>query len=190
MEIHEVFAVGRVIERLMICAFGGLSLVFGWNLFRVGVVDQQSAELSAKGWRINLKRVGPGVFFVMLGSIILGVSLRSPLTLPYVNNIATSSSNSGPVSNKATEISSDHSDTPISYGEGDDPRISKAWVAALNTMLAVATPDKFPAESQRNAISRADKDIEVLRNALVIKRFGPSLLSEYSSYSNLNIVEV
>jgi hypothetical protein len=82
MSTEQFFALGRIIERLLICAFGGISLVLGWNLFRVGVVTQQTADLSAKGWRVNLQRVGPGVFFALFGTAILSLSLHNSLKLP------------------------------------------------------------------------------------------------------------
>jgi hypothetical protein len=81
MPTEGVLALGRVIERLLVCVFAGTSLAFGWNLFRVGVVAQQSAELATKDWRVNLKRVGPGVFFALFGSVVLAFALHSPLEI-------------------------------------------------------------------------------------------------------------
>lgn len=50
MSTEEISATGRVVERGMICAFAGLCLTYRWNLFRVGVPNQPSGKLSAKGW--------------------------------------------------------------------------------------------------------------------------------------------
>jgi hypothetical protein len=39
MQPEQILTLGRVIERLIVCAFAGASLACGWNLFRVGVVN-------------------------------------------------------------------------------------------------------------------------------------------------------
>lgn len=81
MTTEQILALGRVAERALICGFAGISLILGWNLFRVGVVSNQSADFNTKGWKANLKRVGPGVFFALFGSSVLAIALRSPLEL-------------------------------------------------------------------------------------------------------------
>lgn len=81
MNTEQILAVGRVIERLLACGFAGLSLALGWNLFRVGVVTEQTAEFTAGSWKATLKRVGPGVFFALFGACVLGYSIHSPLDI-------------------------------------------------------------------------------------------------------------
>jgi hypothetical protein len=180
MSTEEVFAIGRVVERLMISAIAGLCLTYGWNLFRVGVVNQQTAELGAKGWRINLKRVGPGVFFALFGTAVLAVSLRSPLSLsenhyqPVIHYLSASGTDG--------KVDSQSSQPKVVYLEGQDPRIAKRWVASLNTILHVSTPEKFHSTTEQKVISRTDEDLETLRNALVMKQFGAALFREYNEY--------
>jgi len=157
MTTDQILAVGRVTERLLICLFSGLSLVLGWNLFRAGVLDQQSASAQARGWRIELKRVGPGVFFALFGSAVLAVSLHSPLTL------------GGEPGASAGQKQ---------YNVSADPATAKQWVASLNTVLQIATPDKFQAP-EKQALARSGADLTNLRNALVIKQFGSDRFSEY-----------
>src|ERR1700733_9027297 len=79
MTTEQILALGRVVERLLVCMSAGISLAFGWDLFRVGVVTDRAAEFAAAGWKANLKRVGPGVFFALFGAAVLAVALRSPL---------------------------------------------------------------------------------------------------------------
>jgi hypothetical protein len=81
MTIDEILALGRVVERLLVCVFAGTSLGYGWNLFRVGIVGDQSAEFGGAGWKANLRKVGPGVFFALFGALVLVFALRSPLDL-------------------------------------------------------------------------------------------------------------
>ena len=78
MTTEQILAIGRVFERLLVCGSAGMSLVLGWNLFRAGVVLEQSAEFVVKGWKATLKRVGPGIFFALFGACILGDALHSP----------------------------------------------------------------------------------------------------------------
>jgi hypothetical protein len=40
-----IFAIGRTVERLLADAMFGVSLILGWNLFRVGVLNDQTAEM-------------------------------------------------------------------------------------------------------------------------------------------------
>ena len=49
MSTEEISATGRVVERGMICAFAGLCRTYRRDLFRVGVLNQPSAKLPAKG---------------------------------------------------------------------------------------------------------------------------------------------
>ena len=59
MDVDPLF-LGRIVERILVVIFGGLSLVLGWRLFMVGVVDPQIAEIKFKDWKVSLRQVGPG----------------------------------------------------------------------------------------------------------------------------------
>jgi hypothetical protein len=179
MSTEEIFATGRVVERLMICVFAGLSLTYGWNLFRVGVLTEQSAELAANGWRVNLKRVGPGAFFALFGSVVLAVSLRSPLTFP-LNSCKECSNKTSNADAGKTQPQKDQAQ--VIYLEGADENVTKQWVASLNTILYVATPDKFSSATEKKVVARTDEDLETLRNTLVIKKFGAPLFRDYNAY--------
>jgi hypothetical protein len=163
----------------MICVFGGLSLTYGWNLFRVGVLNEQSAELSARGWRVNLKRVGPGAFFALFGCAVLAVSLRSPLSLSAAAMTETNANATAPAGSLKAVTQS--AGTTV-YDQGADPTVAKRWVASLNTILNVAKPDIFPSATEQKVIKRTDVDLEILRNELVIRQFGSPLFGEYMAY--------
>jgi hypothetical protein len=175
MSADQIFALGRVVERLLICMFGGISLVLGWNLFRVGVVTQQTADLAAKGWRLNLKRVGPGVFFALFGTLVLSLSLRSPLTLPLQHVGDTTASEPGGQQGK-------NDGSTVTYAHGDDPELVKSWVASINTIERIATKDKFATLSDQQSISRSEKTLSQLREALIVRQFGAALFQEYQTY--------
>jgi hypothetical protein len=175
MSADQIFALGRVVERLLICTFGGISLVLGWNLFRVGVVTQQTADLAAKGWRLNLKRVGPGVFFALFGTLVLSLSLRSPLTLPLQRGGDTSASEHGSQEGK-------NYGSTVTYAHSDDPELARSWVASINTIERIATKDKFTTLTDQQSISRSEKTLSQLREALIVRQFGAPLFQEYQAY--------
>ena len=178
MTAETIFATGRVVERLIICAIAGLCLTYGWNLFRVGVLNEQSAELSGNGWKFNLKRVGPGVFFALFGSIVLAFSLRSPLSIP-----ATAGRQDGGKSDTKESVPSTDNKPPlIVYAESQNTEIAKRWVADLNTVLNLETPDKFSDSTRRKIIGRTNDDLETLRNTLVIQQFGAAMFRDYQAY--------
>src|SRR3984885_5516380 len=81
MSETEIVVIARCIERLLIVVICGVSLFFGWNLFRVGILDNQQAEVVWKDWKVALKQVGPGVFFALFAVVGLVYAIGSPLTI-------------------------------------------------------------------------------------------------------------
>jgi hypothetical protein len=193
MPTNEILAIGRVAERLVICVLAGASLTYGWNLFRIGVLSDQSAEFTALGWRASLKRVGPGVFFALFGAAILSISLRSPLTLEpagadHSNNLTnTLSNNSGPQSAsegapKSTPVqSAGDSQMAVSYF-GSDNTGQKQLVASINTLQQLVTPVKFSLSAEQNAVAKSLEDIESARDTLLVHRFGAEMFRDYKQY--------
>jgi len=62
------------IERLMVCAFGGVSLVLGWSLFRAAITREPRMD-PAKNSVSTLSRIGPACFFTLFGFGVLGLIL-------------------------------------------------------------------------------------------------------------------
>jgi len=77
MEYDFALEMFRGGERILIVLFGGLSLFFGWNLFRVGVMQEQRAEFKNGDVSVTLQKVGPGIFFALFGSCILVVAMSN-----------------------------------------------------------------------------------------------------------------
>jgi hypothetical protein len=127
-----VLAIGRALERLIVDSMFGISLVLGWNLFRAGVVQEQSATLSMKDWKVRLQKVGPGIFFALFGAIGLVVALQRPFNLKIEEAPAV-----GEGQKKITEASSM---TTVNSDVLD-------YVAALNTVenfCAINNGDQSP----------------------------------------------
>ena len=78
MEYIEIF---RMAERLIVTLFGGLSIYLGYRLLMSGVLKVGSSEWEGFGLRFKLTRVSPGIFFCVLGAIILLQSLHETVSL-------------------------------------------------------------------------------------------------------------
>ncbi len=142
-----VLAVGRAAERLIVDTMFGVSLVLGWNLFRVGIVNEQSAEASGKGWKVRLQKVGPGVFFALFGTIGLVVALQRPLDIKMGNSTTGATS----------EVSS-------AAGQTND---ILEYVEALTTVESLGIPDNGSHSVTTDALLRAKPILERQRQALL-----------------------
>ncbi|MGA9445225.1 MAG: hypothetical protein WBV26_02195 [Candidatus Sulfotelmatobacter sp.] len=81
-----VLSIGRVVERLIADSMFGMSLVLGWNLFRVGILQDQTGEVSTKDWKIRFQKVSPGIFFALFGAVGLAVALQKPLNVNFADD--------------------------------------------------------------------------------------------------------
>ncbi len=66
----------RMLERILVVGFGGLSIYLGYKLFfHLPTNTDQKGKIELPGVKIVLSRVGPGIFFCAFGSIVLLQSL-------------------------------------------------------------------------------------------------------------------
>ncbi|GAB3517771.1 hypothetical protein [Photobacterium alginatilyticum] len=145
----------RGIERLIIVIFSGASIFLGWNLFRVGVVDPQSAVFSGKGYKFALQKAGPGVFFALFGSIVLSIALINGLTRTTKKDEAI-----------------------IMYaGENKDER--KVIAQSINTLSLVDMEMLATIPGKRKRIKKAINSLQGYRDNLVRQVFGAEKVDEY-----------
>lgn len=83
MEDNIVF-IWRGIERLLIVGVGGLSIFLGYSLFlKIPQKDDGSGEFKFPGGiSVVLSRVGPGIFFALFGSSVIGMAIYAQATAP------------------------------------------------------------------------------------------------------------
>jgi len=76
-------AVLRSLERILVVAGAIVSIVLGYRLFHNIPFDREAnGKISLPGGvEIMLAKIGPGAFFALFGSIVLGVSLYSDVTV-------------------------------------------------------------------------------------------------------------
>jgi hypothetical protein len=67
----------RMLERLLVVGFGGMSIYLGYKLFfHLPHQTDQKGEIELPGIKVVLSRVGPGVFFLVFGAFILITNLH------------------------------------------------------------------------------------------------------------------
>ena len=154
MSVNEILTIARATERILIVLICGASLGFGWNLFRVGILNDQKAEMSWNNWKIAFRQVGPGIFFALFAVVGLVFALKSPLTVGDLPSSAQSAKG-------ATTETSEH----INY-IGDAADNAKREISAINTVavLWTAYEPQVPAAHQASAreafsILRARKEM-------------------------------
>jgi hypothetical protein len=67
------------IERITIVFSAFACVYFGWNLFRSNIYVGQDGNISIGEWKVELKSVGPGIFFSLFGSAILISAFLYPM---------------------------------------------------------------------------------------------------------------
>lgn len=177
MDVDPLF-LGRIVERILVVIFGGLSLVLGWRLFMVGVVDPQIAEIKFKDWKVSLRQVGPGSVFAALGIGVMAFALSKPLEitegLRASQSVETESAAGG-----------SRSLSYLGQGEAQDLR---HWVRVLNTVARLDTErlkqDSAPATAVKAELARAQEGVVVMRNMLLLEKFSQADLAVWQKYQD------
>lgn len=141
----------RFLERLIVVLFSGMAIYLGFRLF-LAVPEQRNASGEIKlpkDISIILSRVGPGAFFALFGTVVLGLALLRPL--------AVNSSESGTPSNysylgdaPALDASAAHADARASL---------RKEMAVLNTIPGELMAD-LP-EYEKESIVRALRRVKL-----------------------------
>ena len=83
---ENLIIVLRMLERLLVVGFGGMSIYFGYKLFfHLPHQADHKGKLDLLGMKIVMSRVAPGIFFLAFGAVILLSNLSSGIT-QTVNN--------------------------------------------------------------------------------------------------------
>ena len=158
----------RAAERLAVILISGLALILGWDLFRRGVVESQSAEMKYQHWSFRLTKVGPGIFFALFATAAFITAVTHPLSITKPMENGTSSRAVQPEQEK------------INYGgsirqDADD----KLAVEALNTTITVVFPkSRLTDQKEIRAASRAKDILMQRKRELMFQKFG-SLSAQY-----------
>ena len=174
MNVDPLF-LGRIIERILVVIFGGLSLVLGWRLFMVGVVDPQIAEIKFKDWKVSLRQVGPGSVFAALGIAVMGFALSRPLEISEGTRAGSLPAAVGVTENRT-----------VSYmGTPEDLR---HWVRVLNTFARLdigrLQQDSASATAMKAELARAQQAVVGIRNLLLLEKFSQTDIAAWQKYQD------
>lgn len=165
----EIVTISRCIERILVVLIYGCSLGFGWNLFRVGIVTEQQAELSSKNWKIALRKVGPGIFFALFGVVGLITSIRAPLHVE------------SPVSTGSFDIQKSPTTDTISYAGSGLIAWEEDEIKSINTLESLW--ERHPPASIPEEKEAAKKAFQIMedRKVRILKRG----IANYTWYSEI-----
>lgn len=126
----------RSLERLLIIAGAVLCILLGWSLFKLPLNNEGEASIQYKNLQLALRRVGPGIFFSLFGSIILGLSFAYPVHLSAESSEVNSAKINKNLSKSASfEFSGAHEEKGNPY---------KNFVTSVNTAINAANSGSDP----------------------------------------------
>jgi len=185
----EILLWARAIERLLTVLFSGVSLVLGWNLFKVGIVQDQQAEFANKTFTVKLQKVGPGVFFALFSIVGFVYALSRPLDLKDIPV-----SEPRPAESAAPQAASasapQGASTPVpqgisvSYAYKSKDAAEKEFIA-INTVLEFAIPKALQTGTDREkaAIQEAATTLKNTRRGLLLDHYRSAFL-KYEQLKN------
>jgi hypothetical protein len=183
MEMDPLF-LGRIVERILVVLFGGLSLVLGWRLFMVGVVDPQIAEIKFKDWKVSLRQVGPGSVFAALGIGVMAVALSRPLEITEGSKVYAAPPETGAATGAVAGAAT--GTRTLSYLDRSDDL--RHWVRVLNTFARLDAGglqgDSISATGMRAELARAQQEIAVMRNMLLLEKFSEADIAAWRKYQD------
>ena len=172
MEIESVLALFRGMERLLIVFGAIISIILGWNLFKVRMISSQKAEFSAGDWSIKFISVGPGAFFVLFGAAILYFATTNSFSISSPQNIE-----SGEAGKAGYEVK---------YGSGskNTDELFKI-VQALGSLAEDASEtENFSSPQVAMRFYKYKYEIEIVRNKLIQENFSQEDLRIWREYKN------
>lgn len=170
----------RGIERLVAVGIAGMSIFLGWSLFS-RTLDAPVGEASASGmgWKLTVKRVGPGTFFALFGAAIVSFSLFQP-----ISGETLTSSGQTPDSRTATT----RLDVVSGFGGSAESTEPLRLVHAYNTMLDLASADvsdPVVLRAKLGDLKRVAPELRKSRDKLVVAQFGPSAFNLWTEKGHL-----
>jgi hypothetical protein len=184
MDVETLF-LGRIIERILVVVFGGVSLVLGWRLFIVGVVDPQIAEIKFKDWKVSLRQVGPGTVFAALGIAVMGIALFRPLEIGPGIGTGIGAGGKAEAGVAAAPVRPADARSVSYMGTPEDLR---HWVRALNTVARLdpvrLQQDNATATAMKAELARAQQTVVGIRDLLLLEKFSQTDIATWQKYQS------
>lgn len=178
----------RGIERIIIVLFGGMSILLGWHLFVRNIESLQSGKFEAGGIKINLQKVGPGIFFSLFGAAILiatlGYGVYSETILHEDGTEETVQESDAKRNVEVAELSQQRP-TGRTYKQITQNLILPhedfeilTYIKAINTLKFMTIQSASPRAEDRIALNRAREKLFKFREKLVEAKF-PKEVEEF-----------
>lgn len=156
-------------------ASGLISILVGWNLFARSIFRKQSGEISLGTWKVELKSVGPGIFFSLFGTIILIYALVEPVQ--YKMSAVDGSKKI------------DWHTLGVNQIAGQQTR---SFVRAINTVIQI--DKQFAAQmpsagsallpAQKKDLENASTLLTELRTQFLVSKFGGNAIDEWNKHGS------
>jgi len=172
MSPEIIVLIGRVIERTAAWGLAGLLLFFAFKLSTMLTKQPpQTAEFKWKDFLVKLTRVSPGVFFAVLGTAIVVISLRSPLDISSRRTQPAQKSDSGVTTN----------DLQIRFGVGESAFSAVEMSVTINRLdqFAKMLEEKSQDAEAVREVQNAAKSMLEYRDSLLAMAFGKTQVSEF-----------
>lgn len=183
MDPSIISAWSRALERIAIVGLSGLSLILGWDLFRRGVLDSQSADFKAHSWSVRLQRVGPGIFFALFATVTFVSAISHPLEITTGNHAKQQTkAAASDVPTATTE------ENKLVYAEKAGASSDRDVVAAINTLHLIALPRLSQGldVGDKDAISKSDRTLDAYKKSLMFAQFGQMSVQFYSIHDKVS----
>jgi hypothetical protein len=167
----------------MIVGLSGLSLILGWDLFRRGIVEAQSADFKSKDWGLRLQKVGPGIFFALFATATFIFALSRPLSIaPHGNGSAGDPSihyDKGPSAGPDTDLQYENR-----LHNADD---AQEFVRSINTIQQLALPRAYQGaqKGEANALQKANETFNSYKKAAMFEKFGEISIQFYQIHDQV-----
>lgn len=169
----------RAIERLLIVCIAGLSLYFGWALFKRNL-DAQRAEFAAGSYTIKFTRVAPGIFFAFFSVALLVFALRQPLQLSPIAPSDSAAPNPE-TQNTNAQLSA------IYMGGNENNIIVKAFNTLDSTIESNSSLNQNLKPFEVKANNTAFAVLNEIKNNALQQRFGDEVFATYIKYKDRSL---
>ena len=167
----------------MIVGLSGVSLVLGWDLFRRGIVEAQSADFKSKDWGLRLQKVGPGIFFALFATASFIFALSRPLSITPPTQISTVDRS---VLNE--KRASQGADANLQYETHfQSASDTEEVVRAINTIQQLALPRAYQGaqKGEATALQKADQAFNSYKKAAMFEKFGEISIQFYQIHDQV-----
>lgn len=154
----QTFIIFSGLERLAITALGGLAIWLGYKLFFLILESNSIIEAQASGgYKLKLSKIGPGIFFCLFGTLLVGFSIFQPPIYSISENAAQAAqaAQAAKIANTSENKSTGRTEvirglSPLPAGHEVD---IASYIKSIRLVQNMCTPGRFSHLSSTDAAS-------------------------------------